>query len=386
MHARSVPIGRILQVSLVIFAMLFGAGNLMFPLQVGMMSGDHTAWGLAGFILSGVLLPLLGLLTIIGFDGDYNKFFKRLGDIPGSLLLFLCMMALGPLIVMPRIVTLSYEMLQPFLPAMPVGLFALGFLSLVFLATYRPRKLLALIGNILSPLKITSLLIIIVSGLFSGLPAAVSQFSGWDLFKVGAEYGYGTLDLLGTIFFGSIVVKLLQADRQEPMSINQRIAVAGMAGIGAATLLSLVYIGMGYLGAFHGQGLSHLNEGQLFSAVSFRVLGTYGAALIGFTVFLACFTTTVALAAVVTDYVSNDLLKKRAPYAQVLLGILAATLIPASFGLGPILKFSMPVIKMIYPLVIVLAVCNALYKLFGFKYVKVPVLITLLLVLFFQFC
>jgi branched-subunit amino acid permease len=34
MHARSVPIGRILQVSLVIFAMLFGAGNLMLLLDL----------------------------------------------------------------------------------------------------------------------------------------------------------------------------------------------------------------------------------------------------------------------------------------------------------------------------------------------------------------
>lgn len=371
---------RVVQISLVIFAMLFGAGNLMLPLKVGLISGTKSVWGLLGFLATGVLLPLLGLLAIIGFDGDYHAFFGRVGKIAGPLITFFCILVLGPLVVMPRIVTLSYEMLQPFLPAMHVSIFAALFLALVFVVTYKPSRLLNIIGTFLSPLKVLSLCAIVAAGVFSGLPAIEVATPISQLFATGIKYGFGTLDLLGTIFFGSIVVKMLQGDTAFSLGMSQRIRFAALAGIGASLLLGLVYTGMNFLGVFHGHGLAHLNEGQLFSAISFKVLGTYGAALIGFTVFLACFTTTVALTAVVTDYVSATLLKNKFNYAHVLLAILGICLVPASLGLTTIMKFSMPIIVAMYPVLIVIAVCNALYKLFGFTMIKIPVFITFVLV------
>ncbi len=368
---------QVVQVSLAIFAMLFGAGNLMLPLKVGLLAGSKSTWGLIGFILTGVLLPLLGLLSIIAFDGNYKAFFGRLGRIPGAIATFLCMLVLGPIIVMPRIVGLSYEMLTPFLPSMHVSVFAFAFLSLVFLATYRPTKLLTVIGTFLSPLKVLSLCIIVLAGLFSGLSPQAVTTSASELFKTGAQYGFGTLDLLGTIFFGSIVVGMLKMHEGDSQNASGRIRIALMAGIAAAALLGLVYAGMNFLGAFHGQGLEHLNEGQLFSAVSFNILGTYGAALIGFTVFLACFTTTVALTAVVTEYIHIQILSQSVGYTWALLGVLAACLIPASLGLSAIMKFSMPLIQMLYPVLIVIAACNAMYKLWGFTSIKLPVGLTL---------
>ncbi len=377
----NLPWARIVQISLVIFAMLFGAGNLMLPLKVGLLAGSQSVWGILGFLVTGVLLPLLGLLAIIAFDGDYNAFFGRVGKIPGALITFFCILALGPLIVMPRIVTLSYEMLQPFLPTMHVGVFALIFLGYVFSVTYKPGRLLHLIGTFLSPLKVLSICTIVIAGLFSGLPAAPIAIPIAELFSTGIKYGFGTLDLLGTIFFGSIVVKMLKSDAASNFSMRGRIRVAAFAGIAAALLLGLVYIGMNFLGVFHGQGLEHLNEGQLFSVISFRILGTYGAALIGFTVFLACFTTTVALTAVVADYVAVTLLKNKVNYVAVLAGVLGVCLIPASLGLSAIMKCSMPLIIAMYPVLIVIALCNALYKLCGFTMIKLPVLLMFIFVI-----
>ncbi len=383
---RSLSYARVFQVSLVIFAMLFGAGNLMLPLKVGLISGSKMLWGFLGFVLTGVLLPLLGLISIIEFDGDYNAFFGRLGKVAGSVAIFLCIMAIGPLIIMPRIVTLSYEMLQPFLPPIPVWLFAVIFLSLVFAATYRPHRILTIIGSILSPFKIMSLLIIIIAGLFSGNPAQQVATSGWSLLAIGAEYGYGTLDLLATIFFGSVVVKMLKGDSELNISGRQRISMALGAGIGAAFILALVYFGMCFLGAFHGQGLEHLNERSLFSTISFRVLGHYGAALIGFTVFIACFTTAVALTAVVTDYFQTTVFKNKYNYTQILVAVLAITMIPASLGLSAIMKFSMPLIVAMYPVLIMIAACNLLYKLTGFRMIQIPVLVTFITMVVKSFC
>ena len=369
--------------SMAIFAMLFGAGNLMLPLKVGLLGGSQNVWGLLGFIITGVVVPMLGLLVSSVFEGDYHAYFGRVGNISGKILIFFSMMTLGPLIIMPRIVALTYTLLRPFLPSMAGWVFAALFLSLAYAATYQQERLLALIGKILSPLKVISLTSIILIGLCSGMQASLVTNSVLSIFTMGALYGYGTLDLIGTVFFGSVIMALLR--QEEKLSMRSTVIIASCAALGAAILLSIIYAGMTYLGAFHGYGLEALDEGRLFSEISFRILGGCGAALIGITVFLACFTTTVALATVVAHYIYEDLLNKKLNYPLTLALMLAVCMVPASFDLSVIMKLSLPIIIASYPLFIVIMLCNGLYKLFGFPYIKLPVAIALLVILIAQF-
>lgn len=369
--------------SLTIFAMLFGAGNLIFPIALGLEAGTQTPLALTGFLLTGVALPLLGLLAIVAFEGNYHTFFGRLGKIPGFLATLYCMMVIGPFVVMPRIVTLSYEMLQPFLPAMPVLVFSTLFLALVFVATYRPSKLVDLIGRFLSPLKIGSIVAIVLIGLFNITEKASAPILDRAWFSHGLALGYGTLDLLGAIFFGSIIISLLTryARGNEKLSTPMAVKVTGIAGIFAALILAGVYIGMAMLGEYYGAGLEGLNPGKVFSEISFRVVGTCGAALIGLTVFLACFTTAVSLSAVVADFVCVRLFDNKISYTNGLLTVLGITALIARHGLGAILAFSMPFIEATYPIFITITVCNIAYKLFGFRAIKIPTLITALIIL-----
>lgn len=375
-------ISRVFVVGLTIFAMLFGAGNLMFPLRLGMECGNQTIWGLSGFIVTGVILPLLGLIAIVLFQGNYKEFFGRIGTIPGNIAIAFSMMIIGPFVVMPRIIGLSYEMLQPFLPTMSVGLFAVIFLTLAFIATYRPTKLLTIIGRILSPLKVISILTIVIIGVVTAGLVPTNTTEPMALFLQGIETGYYTLDLLGAIFFGSIIVSLLTtyAPKGDSLSMRSAVKIAAWASVGAAALLSAVYAGMSLIGACHGAGLEGLNEGAIFSAISFKVLGAYGAALIGFTVFLACFTTTVSLTAVVAQYIRSQLFNEQISYSIACAITLITTAVFARHGLSAILSFSIPLIVACYPIFIVITLCNLAYKLWGFPYIKVPVLVTTLAV------
>lgn len=380
MHSST--ISRVFTTSLTIFAMLFGAGNLMFPLRVGMEGGTEAIYGLLGFLATGVVLPLIGLLAIVGFNGDYRAFFYRLGTIPGFLAIFFCMLVIGPVIVMPRIVALSYEMLAPFMPSVvSVGLFSVIFLSLVYLATYRPGKLLTIIGTILSPLKVATLATIMTIGFL--VPGSVSApaASISELFIAGGYYGYQTLDLFATIFFGSIIVSLLTRYTDGGRSsLRDAVKIAAISGIFAAILLALIYGGMTMLGAYHGEGLEQLNEGAIFSAVTRRVLGHYGGALIAATIFLACFTTTVSLSAVLTEYVRQDLMGNRISYQNALLLVLVLTGIIARNGLGLILSVSGPIIFASYPVLITITFCNSLYVLGLMRTIKIPVAFVLCMV------
>jgi branched-chain amino acid:cation transporter, LIVCS family len=376
-------LARIITTSLAIFAMLFGAGNLMLPLKIGMLAGPYTLYALIGFIITGVLVPLLGLLAIIAFDGDYRLFFERIGAKPASVAIAVCMLIIGPAIVMPRIIALSYEMLQPFLPDMPVFAFACIFISLVGIATYKPGRLLTLIGRILSPLKIISLATIIILGIIrKGNLSSPLLANAHEAFNTGIGYGYITLDLLAALFFGSIIVSMLGRNQKDPCNLDtpsdNTLFTASIASIIAAALLSIIYAGMSYIGAWYGNGLNHLNEGQIFSAISFKILGTCGAALIGTTVFLACFITIIALAAVVSNYMYHDIFSCRIGYGTTVSGLLILCLMPASYGLTTILSISAPLIFMAYPLLITLTLCNILYKAFGFTWIKLPLVLTAL--------
>ena len=350
----------------------------MFPPKLGIEMGQHTWLGFFGFFLSAVILPMLGLLAIVVFDGSYQRFFGRLKFGLGHVFIFLSMLIIGPLVVMPRIVVLSYTMLKSFLPGfVSLFIFSVGFSLLAFGATYRPGRLLDIIGKFLSPLKVLSLLIIVLVGIFSGAAPEAVDATSLSLFMKAFYYGYMTLDVLGAIFFGHIIVTLLTkyASESERLSMKDAIKVTAFAGVVAGALLGAVYLGMTLLGAYHGQGLGALDEGEIFATVVMRVLGNLGAAFVGATVFLACFTTNVSLAAVVGEYVQS-MVGKYISFAQGVAAILICTVVIAQVGLAQIVAFSMPLLMFLYPLVIVITLCNLAYKLFGFKYITAPVAIT----------
>jgi LIVCS family branched-chain amino acid:cation transporter len=274
--------------------------------------------------------------------------------------------------------------LKPFWEAsnvtIPAWMFALFFILFAYAATFRQAALLGIIGKFLSPLKVASITSIIMIGLWYAQGFPIVGLPVLDALKMGMTYGYGTLDLIGAIFFGAIIVALLRQDKSEPIqerAMRQLIVTATYASVGAAILLGLIYGGMVILGAAYGQGLESLNEGALFSAITFMILGPYGAALIAGTVFLACFTTIISLAVVVADYVRTDLTHGILNYQIALAVVLALCMIPASFDLSVIMNISLPIIVASYPLFIVVTACNALHKLVGLNMIKGPFILTL---------
>lgn len=366
-------------VGLAIFSMLFGAGNLMYPIKVGLVSGDKNMWGLVGFLLTAVALPLLGIIAMILFDGDYKAFFSRLGRIPSFLLITACMIVIGPLIAMPRIVTLSHIMMEPFLPTMSPLVFAIIFLGTTFLFTYKESKIIDVLGKFISPALVISLLIIIIKGIATAGHAEHVTIPGLTLFKNSFLLGYETIDLLGAIFFSSIILTILKnnlgtvRDKDGLKRLASFGFIAGIIGVG---ILALIYVGLSLLGVYHAQGLEHVNSGILFREVSLNVMGVYGAFVIAIAVFFACLSTAIALAAVVGDFLQRYILKKRIKFVPALATVLLLCLPLSMHGLDAVLRLTGGSILYIgYPMLITLTFCNIAYKLFGFRPVKLPVLL-----------
>lgn len=375
----------VVSTGLAIFSMLFGAGNLMYPLMVGMISGNHTIFGMTGFLITTVLLPVIGLIAMILFDGNYNTFFKRLGNTTGELIIFACMVIIGPLIAIPRITTVSHVMIAPFLPTFlqtitPVSsfIFALLFLGITFLFTYRENKIIEVLGNFISPALLISLTLIIAKGIFNADQALTTIQTPWTIFKTNLILGYGTLDLLGTIFFSSVVLHILKNTGGQGVATNvkKRVMLGLKAGLLGTSLLGLIYIGMGYLGVFHGYGFD-VNDQELFRLIAFRVVGNYGTALIGTAVLMACLSTSIALGAVVAEYMQLTVFRNKIGFVPSLVIVLVACLPLSVLGLGQVLALTGgPITYIGYPVIIATTFCNIAYKLFGFKPIKIPVFLT----------
>lgn len=380
---------RIFTTSLTIFAMLFGAGNLIYPPKIGVDACGHIAIGFIGFALTGVLLPMLGILAIVAFEGDCETFFGRLGRIPGGILVFICMMALGPLYVLPRIMSLAYKMLNGFLPTLsflPFGqssmsiVFPFLFALIAFFATYRLGRVLDLLGRILSPLKVLGIAFLLLAGIWFSGGIISCEIDTKKFFMEAFVEGYGTLDLIGGIFFGSIIVRLLSryARAHEQIDLFRAMTITGISGVVAGTLLGLVYFGMIYLGSAYGSDLHAIAEGDVLPVIVERIIGTQGLLLIGLIIFLAGLTTLVSLTVVVGEYLQR-LSGKKLGYSTAVALVLFLSALIASCGLTAILTQAWPFIIALYPLVIVLTVCNLLYKFFGFTFVKLPVMLTAVL-------
>lgn len=384
------PYSHIITVGLAIFSMFFGAGNLMYPLDVGLHAGTNNLYGMLGFILTAVCLPLAGLIAMILFDGNYESFFGRLGTSVGNFIILLSILIIGPVIAIPRIVTLSHTMIAPFMPIELLQtitpqssfIFAFIFLGITFLATFRENRIVDLLGKVISPLLLISLIVIIAKGLLTAETAVPALVNPWQAFKINFIRGYETLDLLGGIFFSSIVIHILKNTVGGMVGFNRnRLAIIGLkAGALGVSLLALVYLGMSFLSLYHGHGL--VPSSDLFRVLSYRILGTHGALVIGTAVLMACFSTSIALAAVVGEYFHLTVFNRKVSYELSLLIVLLLCIPLSTFGLDQVRALTGgPLVYVGYPAIVTLTLCNLAYKTIGFTPVKLPVAATFLIAL-----
>ena len=339
-------------------------------------------------MITAVFLPITGFIGMMLFNGNYEAFFNRLGKPVGTTLTCICMLIIGPAIAIPRITTLSHTMIAPFLPVQwlsvvnPISsfVFALIFLGATFILTCKKGSIVDILGKYISPILLLSLFIIIIKGFFvTGAMHGVDA-SSYAIFSSNLRRGYETLDLLGALFFSSIVLSVLKNKIGKQTNFNpHQLAIVGLkAGMVGVSLLGLVYVGMCGLGVYHGAGLATAsNQGELFRDISLRVLGAHGAFVIATAVLMACLSTAIALAAVVADYLHNEVFQKKISFFGSLIITLIACIPLSTAGLTRIAELTGGIITYVgYPVLITLTFANIAHKILGVQTVKIPVALT----------
>lgn len=378
-------------VASMIFALFFGAGNLIFPLHLGQLAGKN--WGPAaiGFSITGVVLPLLSLLAVaITRSNGVYQIGLPVGKIFALSFMTLIQLTMGPLFAAPRNATVSYTVgIAPLLPKQfqSIGLivFTTIFFAIVFMIAYNESDILSSLGKILNPIFLILLFLVFVVafarplGNLSTVPVSKEYLHG-TIVK-GFLEGYNTMDALAGLAFGVTVVtavkELVNHNEKKVAKITAKAGLMAVIGIGVIYTL-LIAVGAMSLGHFKITS----DGGILLSKIVNYYAGIFGQALLAVLVFLACLTTAVGiLSAFALDFSAHY---SKLSYKGWLTISCIGSFVTANLGLDKIISWSLPVLMFLYPLAIVLIILSLFSPLFkGDKVVyKVTMVLTLVPAIF----
>ncbi|WP_124059013.1 branched-chain amino acid transport system II carrier protein [Vaginisenegalia massiliensis] len=379
-------------VGFMLFAMFFGAGNLIFPTALGFNAGQHFIPAICGFILTGVGLPLIGMIVGSISQGGYRQAIYKIHPVFSFLFLSAIYLTIGPFFAIPRTATTAYEIgLVPFLDH-PSGFSLLVYTGFFFLVTFliavKPNQLSNAIGKFLTPALLLTILALIIQAihLYHNHPAQEIVNKEWLQHPLASGFteGYLTMDTLAAIAFSIVVLNSIQALGIE----NRRDLMLGTikSSFIAAALLVLIYAALGWAGNhvdLAGAQAGKQNLGTfLLIFISHQGFGKLGIALLGTIVFLACLTTSTGLIAAVSEYFHS--LFPRLSYEAYAVIFTLLSLVLANQGLDQVIKTSVPILSILYPIsisVIVLIIVASLWPTSRLS-LQVPLALVSLLSLF----
>lgn len=348
----------VLVTGLALFAMFFGAGNLIFPVMIGVESGVEQVPATIGFMLTGVLLPMAGMIAAATSSSGVLGIIERISHYPGLVFCWLIFLSTGMLYAIPRTAAASFSM--SFQASTGDSHLALFIYTLVFfgIAGYlclNPRNVLDRIGGILTPALLILLAVIIITAVATMSPseaAPIEKYASTPTLK-GIFDGYGTLDAIASFVFGVVIIRALRQKGFQPG--RQLFGVTALSGVIAAFFLGLVYFGLSMVGSRVGRlnpDVKDGGEGLAFAAQ--HLFGPAGRVVLGAIAILACLTTAIGLVEASTQFF-RGLFPQISRPAWVVLHVIISLAI-ANLGLEALVNVIVPVMMFCYPITIMLVV------------------------------
>ncbi|MBM7454001.1 LIVCS family branched-chain amino acid:cation transporter [Acholeplasma morum] len=366
---------RLFFVSLMLFSMFFGAGNLIFPPQLGQLSGTNMLTAMGGFLISAVGLPILAV-AVVAKTGGLHILASRVHPKFAFAFTVLIYLSIGPFLGIPRAASLAFEMgISPFLSSsisgskIPLFVYSLVFFGIAYWLCLSPSKLVDRFGKFLTPTLLVLITSIFVFSLFKpigGFSAPIGDYVHFPLLK-GFVEGYNTMDAIAALNFGIVITIALKemGVTDEKRLVSNTIKSGAIAGL----FLTIIYLMLSYLGATSMSKFGTTENGaQTLTNVVFYLFGQKGSVLLGLIFSLACLTTSVGLLTSCSQYFAK--IMPKISYKAWITILSVSSMIFANVGLTQILKFSFPVLIAIYPMAIVLMVLAFFHNLFkGNSYV-----------------
>ncbi len=354
------------------FSMFFGSGNLVFPLTLGAQTlelHNYAAWGL---MVTGIIVPFLGLISVVAYQGNRHAFFGTLGPWAPSFFSLIILSLIGPFGVVPRCVIVAFGGIHLLWSDLEPWMFSLIFCGLTAALVWQRHAIVDIIGKWLTPIKLGSILVLVIAGLIFANPVVTeaSGFTPVSSFKLGITMGYQTMDLLAAFFFSVTIVRYLKRHLGDSEEIPALIKTSLGASLIGAIILTIVYLGFVRLGAWYGPQLQGLNPENYLVAIAGYALGPIAKPLVAVILFFACLTTATILTVLFAEFVTHDLTKDKLPRELSIILTLIITFAISLLGFGKIAVILEVILGFFYPALIVLALSNLIDKLFKTQTVR----------------
>lgn len=348
-----------LVIGIMLFALFFGAGNLIFPASLGQNAGTAVVFAIIGFLITGIGLPFLGTLAM-GFSNSRSleDLAGKIHPIYGIAFTVALYLTIGPFFALPRTGAVAYEIgIMPFvsesMASIGLLIFTIIFFGVTLWLSLNPTKIVDRVGKYLAPIIIIGLAVLILAAVFNPMGSLTAPQGSYvdNAFMTGFTEGYNTMDALASLVFGIIVIQSIR--RLGITSTKGILKVTAKSGGIAVLFLGLIYAGVAYLGATTTEKFGLFdNGGPVLSSAAQYYFGSIGLAILAVVIIAACLTTAIGLTTATAEYF-HSLIPAVSYKAFVVIFIIMTTVF-ANFGLSSIITYSIPVLLLLYPLAITL--------------------------------
>lgn len=348
-----------------LFAMFFGSGNLVFPIKIGLYTNEYWYAGFVGLFLTGIILPFLGLFVVKLHRGSYASFFAEAGTLAKFILPLFALSLLGSFGVVPRCITVAHGGLSYFFEGINLIPFSLIFCSVTYILCLQDKGMVTIMGKFLSPFLFSSIIILILIGIFSPSFETKSNLDIKLAFYEGFLTGYETMDLLAAFFFSAVIFSKLESllvKEGDKNSEKDLLSVSIFSSIIGGVLLSIVYMGFVYLGAKNAALLEGQDPEFMLAIIAKNTLGRGASIITILAIVLSCLTTAVALNSIYAHYMSELFHVKERKFYIVLLITTGISCLISMFDFKGIASFLAPVLVVSYPSLIVLTIMSIFIK------------------------
>ena len=340
-------------VGFALFAMFFGAGNVVFPPYIGMHAGEQWANGFLFYFIADIGLALVAMFAILHAGGADN-ITGRIGHVASKVLMCAVILCIGPMVAIPRTAATTLEMsVTPFFSGMSPVVFSIIFFAVILLLSIKQSAVIDIVGKILTPALLIGLLVLIVKGFVSPIGDIVDTgVSASEVTVNGIKSGYQTMDVLAAMAFGIII--LSSADEKGYTDSKSAAKMIGIAAALSGVLLLIVYFGLTYLGATASTVFPNdISRANLVIGIVELLLGKAGLIIFAIVIALACITTAVALVSSAASFFAK-LANDKISYSVFVVVICVSSAVISNLGLDMIIAIATPVLDIVYPPMLVL--------------------------------
>lgn len=342
-----------------LFSMFFGAGNLIFPGFLGNTLGSSFFTGMIGFVITGVGLPLLAILSCSKGDGSFESIASKIG--PKFVIIFttILFMAIGPLLAVPRTAATTFEIsIYPFFPTIPAVIVIAAYFIINLIFVLKRSSIIDTIGKFLTPALLIILIVIIIKGIFMPI-GEITNTNAQNVLSSSLIEGYQTMDAIAALLFAAIVTNSLKDKGYKKKDMPSMILKSSLV---AAIGLAFVYGGLMYIGAQTTTiASSDLGKTGLLLFIAKHILGSAGPVVIGLAMGLACLSTSIGLITAGSDFFEK-VSKGKLTYKFNAIIISLISFLVALLGVDKIIAFSSPILNLLYPVSITIIVTTLLSK------------------------